>query len=71
MICSEPFNPGYLGNENVCLTQMSPDVPEEQIHGEWIGLAKLSTTGASQVKNAMTKIMAQDDGKKASMIDLF
>ena len=71
VICSEPFNPGYLGNENVRLTRMSPDVPEEQIHGEWIGLAKFSATGASEVKNAMAKIMAQDDGEKASMIELF
>ena len=40
--CTEEFDSSYLGNEVVRLMNIAHDIPENEIHGEWIGLAKLS-----------------------------
>jgi len=69
--CSESFDPGYLANEAVQLETMSPDLPEDQIHGEWIGLAKLSEKGSKLVKASLNDMIALEGGKSASMIELF
>ncbi len=69
--CSEPFDPGYLGNEKVRLQSMSPDIAEDQIHGEWIGLAKFSDAASTLVKDVLTDLINKEDRTKASMIELF
>ena len=51
MGCSRPHTGDFLEDEApVWLTRIGNDVPADQVHGEWIGLAKLSARGAGLVR---------------------
>jgi len=69
--CTEAFDPGYLGNEAVKLVKIAHEVSVENIHGEWIGLAKLNDSGMTKVRNELAKISETGKLKTASMVDLF
>lgn len=69
--CSRPFSGDYLDDDPVNLVRMANDVGHDEVHGEWIGLARLSVEG-SDLLRAELKVM-QGDGTlpKASLLDLF
>ena len=65
--CTEAFDPGYLGNEAVKLVKIAHEVPVENIHGEWIGLAKLNDSGMTKVRNELAKISETGELKKITI----
>ncbi len=69
--CSEPFKTGYLHGSAVALTRIAPDISESDINGEWIGLAKLSATGAEIVRQELAAMKSDGSLKTASLVDLF
>jgi phosphoenolpyruvate phosphomutase len=71
MSCSEPFNTGYLGNDNVVLSKIGADIGEKEIHAEWIGLAKISAAGAAAITAELDKIDSEGALATSSMIDVF
>ena len=69
--CDQPFQTGYLAETTVSLDAIGPAVANGNIHGEWIGLARVSGRG-SQLVGAELDAMAKDGTlDKASLIDLF
>jgi phosphoenolpyruvate phosphomutase len=69
--CSRPFSGDYLDDDTVTLARMTNDAAAEGIHGEWIGLARLSGKG-SQLVRAELKVMRGDGTlPKASLLELF
>jgi phosphoenolpyruvate phosphomutase len=69
--CSEPHNMGYLGSDDVALTTIGADVAESEIHGEWIGLSKVSATGAAAITAELDKIESEGALATSSLIDVF
>jgi phosphoenolpyruvate phosphomutase len=50
---------------------MSADLKPEQIHGEFIGLWKVTKTGADMVKKALAELSERPDFKQLTLADLF
>ena len=69
--CSEEFDSSYLGNEVVRLMNIAHDIPENEIHGEWIGLAKFSDVGIQKLREEIQKFSKSGKLETASMTDLF
>ena len=69
--CSEEFDSSYLGNEGVRLINITHDIPENKIHGEWMGLAKFSDVGIQNLREEIQKFSKSGGLKTASMPDLF
>ncbi|MCS5600125.1 MAG: phosphoenolpyruvate mutase [Rhodospirillales bacterium] len=69
--CSEEFDSSYLGNEGVQLMNIAHDIPENEIHGEWIGLAKFSDVGIQKLREEIQKFSKSGGLETASMTDLF
>ncbi|MDH5749330.1 MAG: phosphoenolpyruvate mutase, partial [Rhodospirillales bacterium] len=68
--CSTPFSTGYLDDQAVRLTGIGPDLADDAVSGEWIGLLKLSAKGSETVKGVLESMRADGTLQKASMIDL-
>ena len=69
--CSRNFCTGYLDDEPVHLRRIGPDLPAEEVHGEWIGLAKLSARGSQVIRAKIEAMRTEGSLPKASLIDLF
>jgi len=69
--CSEEFDSSYLGNEIVRLMNIAHDIPEIQIHGEWIGLAKFSNVGIQKLREEIQDFSKSGGLETASMTELF
>ena len=69
--CTEEFDSSYLGNEVVRLMNIAHDIPENEIHGEWIGLAKISDVGIQKMREEIQKFSKSGGLATASMTDLF
>lgn len=69
--CSEKFASSYLGNEAVKLINIGHNISEDEIHGEWIGLAKFSETGTETLQKELKIMSTAGKLVKASMTDLF
>ncbi|MDC0190614.1 phosphoenolpyruvate mutase [Rhodospirillales bacterium] len=69
--CSEEFDSSYLGNEIVRLMNIAHDIPENQIHGEWIGLAKFSNVGIQKLREEIQDFSKSGGLETASMTELF
>ena len=69
--CTEEFDSSYLGNEVVRLMNIAHDIPENEIHGEWIGLAKFSDVGIQKLREEIQKFSKSGGLETASMTDLF
>ena len=69
--CTEEFDSSYLGNEGVRLMNIAHDIPENEIHGEWIGLAKFSDVGIQKLSEEIQKFSKSGGLETASMTDLF
>jgi len=68
--CDKPFSPGYLDDESVNMTWMGHEADKKEVHGEWIGLAKLSEDGAAVVRQKLNEMKKDGSLQQASMIDL-
>ena len=69
--CTEEFDSSYLGNEGVRLMNIAHDIPENEIHGEWIGLAKFSDVGIQKLREEIQEFSKSGGLETASMPDLF
>ena len=69
--CTEEFDSSYLGNEGVRLMNIAHDIPENEIHGEWIGLAKFSDVGIQKLREEIQKFSKSGGLETASMTVLF
>ena len=60
--CSRPFTGHYLEAEDpVFLEEIGDNLPPTHVHGEWVGLVKLSPTGAKSVRRGLDAL-AKDGG---------
>jgi phosphoenolpyruvate phosphomutase len=71
IVCSHPFSPGYLDDDTVDLQRIGADLADGEIHGEWVGLAKLSDAGSALVLKELQAMKAEGKLAKANMPDLF
>ena len=70
--CSRPFTGGYLDDERVTLEAMwSDSAGAEDAHGEFIGLARLSTEGATLVRGALDAMGRDGSLEGADLPELF
>jgi len=73
--CSRPFTGDPLDDEPVTLVAIGDGLAANEvggdIHGEWIGLAKLSENGAKCVREALDALAGEGKLETAGMPDLF
>lgn len=70
--CSRPFTGDYLEDEEPAeLLDIGPEVPEEAAMGEWIGLVKLNTLGASALRAELEALRHEGVLDQASLPDVF
>jgi phosphoenolpyruvate phosphomutase len=70
--CSRPHTGDFLAGEApVWLTRIGNDLPADEVHGEWIGLAKLSARGAGLVRAELESMRADGVLERASLLELF
>jgi phosphoenolpyruvate phosphomutase len=70
--CSRAHTGDFLEDEApVWLTRIGNDLPADQVHGEWIGLAKLSARGAGLVRAELEAMRADGVVERASLLELF
>jgi phosphoenolpyruvate phosphomutase len=69
--CAEPFTIKYLDEEEVLLKSIGHDFITEEIHGEWIGLAKFSANGSKKIHNEIVEMQKDGTAQNATMIELF
>ena len=55
----------------MALTEIGHDFAANDIHGEWIGLAKFSAAGSERVRKEIEAMQNDGSAKNASMVDLF
>lgn len=67
---SAPYSLRYSEDE-VFLKEMSPDLTEERISGEWMGLLKASSKGVKALKAALGELGKRPDFSKLQLHDLF
>ena len=70
VVCSEPFEVTYHGNDSVKLVDIGHNLPAKDVHGEWIGLAKFSDIGLKALRDQVRIIADGGKLKSASMIDI-
>ena len=69
--CSRPHTGDFLEDEApVWLARIGHDLPAEMVHGEWIGLARLSARGAGLVRAELEAMGADGTLVRASLLDL-
>jgi phosphoenolpyruvate phosphomutase len=68
---NRPFTHDYLEDDVVSLVKIGRDLEAGEIHGEWIGLTKLSESGALQVKAVLAEMRADGSLEKADLGTLF
>ncbi|PCJ58663.1 MAG: phosphoenolpyruvate mutase [Rhodospirillaceae bacterium] len=69
--CDQPFHPDYLEGDTAQLLHVGTEISDDDITGEWVGLALLSPVGAKIVRDEI-EVMATDGSlQKADMPDLF
>jgi len=69
--CSRPFTGAYLDDEPVELLGIGGELPANEIHGEWIGVARLSGAGAALVRAELEAMAGDGSLGQASLPDLF
>jgi len=69
--CSRPFSGDYLADDPVSLAAMGSSVEEAEVHGEWIGLARLSANGSAIVREELEAMIEEGGLQKASLVELF
>ncbi|MEO5337718.1 MAG: phosphoenolpyruvate mutase [Magnetospirillum sp. WYHS-4] len=69
--CSRPFSTDYLEDSPVTLARMGNDLPDGEICGEWMGLARFSAKGAELLRAELDAMKADGSLAKASLLDVF
>ncbi len=71
--CSHPFSTDFLDEEEtaVTLNQMGPDLGQDDIHGEWVGLARLTARGSEIVRQEIDAMQAEGKLADAGLPTLF
>ncbi|MFQ5939531.1 MAG: phosphoenolpyruvate mutase [Alphaproteobacteria bacterium] len=70
--CSRPFTGNYLDEEEPAyLRRIGNDLPAEEVHGEWIGLAKLNARGSERMRAEIEAMKADGSLGQATLLDLF
>ena len=69
--CAEPFTIKYLDEEEVLLKSIGHEFVTEEIHGEWIGLAKFSSDGSKKIYSEIAEMQQDGTAPNATMIELF
>lgn len=71
LVCADrPFHWRDL-EEKAHLGKMSTTLPDDQVHGEWIGLLKMSATGLAKLRELAAELMATDAARSMRMADVF
>ena len=65
------FRTGYLDDDVVHLKSMGPEFDAENVHGEWIGLAKLSEKGSDLVKAEIAAMRVDGSLDNADLNSMF
>jgi phosphoenolpyruvate phosphomutase len=68
--CTEEFDSSYLGNGVVRLMNITHGIPENEIHGEWIGLAKFSDVGIQILREEIQRFSKSGGLETAGLPDL-
>ena len=68
---SRPFKVGYHDDDPVSLKAIGHGIAENDISGEWIGLAKFSAAGAERVRAELAAMRADGSLDRADMNTLF
>jgi phosphoenolpyruvate phosphomutase len=67
---SRPYSLRY-DEEEAFLSAAGPNLPRENIHGEWIGLIKTTARGSEVLKTTLTELQARDDFRTLRFDHLF
>lgn len=67
---SQPYSLQYT-EESTFLHAMDPQLPHEQVHGEWIGLIKATAKGTAAMCAALERLRTRDDFRSLRFKDLF
>ncbi len=70
IVASRPYSLRY-GEEEAELRDIGAHVRSEQVHGEWIGLAKASPKGAQALRQALGELESRPDFRRLRFDDLF
>ena len=57
--------------EDAFLTTIGPRLEPPNVHGEWIGLMKMTSRGSAQVRAALEELSGRADFRKLRFDDLF
>ncbi|WNJ98774.1 phosphoenolpyruvate mutase [Thalassospiraceae bacterium LMO-JJ14] len=68
--CSRPYSASYLDQETVYLKAAGDNIPENQRHGEWTGLIRLSENGAARVRDEIEQMQKDGAIKNAGLPQL-
>lgn len=68
--CTAP-NSRNVFNTKVYLKQLGKDVPQDSIHGVWMGFLKVSSKAAEQLQDILEHMLANPENRKAGMSQLF
>jgi phosphoenolpyruvate phosphomutase len=70
--CSRPYTGNYLDEEApIWLRCLGNDLRPEEVHGEWIGLAKLSPRGSTLLRAELEAMRADGSLPTATLLDVF
>ena len=68
--CSRAYSLQY-GERETRLTAMAPDLPREQVCGEWIGLVKTTAHGSETLRGALAALAGEPGFAQMRLDDLF
>jgi phosphoenolpyruvate phosphomutase len=68
---SRPFQTSYLDDGAVTLKRVGRDLDAADVHGEWIGLAKLSAKGADRMRAELAAMRAEGSLDGADLNTVF
>ncbi len=70
--CTRPFSGDYLEEiEPVSVVKIGNDLPSNNVHGEWIGLARTSARGSKIIQEQLGTMKKDGRLETATMLDLF
>jgi phosphoenolpyruvate phosphomutase len=71
LVCTTIPYSKKLYSSTVEFVKMSTDLSLEEVHGEFIGLWKVTKTGANMVRKSLLELSERPDFKQLTMADLF
>lgn len=63
--------PGRWEEADYWLERMSPDLPDDETHGEWIGMVRLRPEGTERLVAALDEVRAESGSERLDMSALF